>query len=396
MLFSPEEQYTKHGYYNVGDFKTFSKYEAYLHANTQFDQIKFNFNEHIFDKCDWSTEPQEDLYEMFKNRAIQLRNKYDYLVLMYSSGTDGRTILDTFVSNNIRLDEICSQHTTKYDEKEACFNHEVFYGAVPIVEKLGIKHRLIDLSNYLLDYTNSEEFDHMEYFANSFLCRTHRMRTFNNEYSNHMVKEYDDILKKGKTVCFIWGIEKPSISYNNESYEFSFVDVTVNRALSSYITKAPFSHENFFWTPDYPEIAIKHAHVAVNAIHNLEPSSPLLCTLHELPNSGPFIQYDKIRYLDYKQSIKVLYPKLVYDFDMDPRFRFERTHGRIFVLADRWLLKSNHESSFKYTNKLKSMFNNLKNYNYFAYRQGKLFNIKVVDGKKYTIKGANNMLGTNL
>ena len=43
---------------------------------------------------------------MYVERCNQLRDKYDYLVLHYSGGSDSHNILHTFLTNNIKLDEI--------------------------------------------------------------------------------------------------------------------------------------------------------------------------------------------------------------------------------------------------------------------------------------------------
>jgi len=50
--------------------------------------------------------PKESFLELLKQRALQLRNSYKYLILYYSGGSDSATVLQTFINNNIPLDEI--------------------------------------------------------------------------------------------------------------------------------------------------------------------------------------------------------------------------------------------------------------------------------------------------
>jgi hypothetical protein len=58
------------------------------------------------DSIDWSVEPKESFAELKKQRALQLRNSYKYLILYYSGGSDSTTVLNTFLDNNIPLDEV--------------------------------------------------------------------------------------------------------------------------------------------------------------------------------------------------------------------------------------------------------------------------------------------------
>ena len=57
-------------------------------------------------QTDWLIEPPESIEELRKQRAQQLRDKYDYLVLYYSGGSDSQTVMNSFVNNNIDLDQI--------------------------------------------------------------------------------------------------------------------------------------------------------------------------------------------------------------------------------------------------------------------------------------------------
>ena len=108
MFFSDNPEYTKHGYHLVEGIKTFSKFEAWQLSKHDLSKIKFIFNEDKFNNIDTTIEPPEDIYELYRQRAMQLRNDYDYLVLIYSGGIDSHTILETFLENNIHLNEICT------------------------------------------------------------------------------------------------------------------------------------------------------------------------------------------------------------------------------------------------------------------------------------------------
>ena len=78
------------------------KYNEYMKE----DKVSFYFHDDYFSQFDWTKEPQQSLKELYKQRAIQLRDKYDYLILSYSGGSDSHQALETFLNNNIFIDEI--------------------------------------------------------------------------------------------------------------------------------------------------------------------------------------------------------------------------------------------------------------------------------------------------
>ena len=72
----------KLGVYRVGDLKFYSKLEAIeMHTKTGIHP-HWDFNEAVFSSYDWTVEPKEDLLELYKQRAEQLRNQYDYIILI--------------------------------------------------------------------------------------------------------------------------------------------------------------------------------------------------------------------------------------------------------------------------------------------------------------------------
>lgn len=151
------------GYYQVGDFKTYSKVEAIGRHHDKNIHPEWHFNDSIFSSHDWQQEPQTPLTELYRQRAQQIRDKYDYLVLFYSGGADSQNILDTFVNNDIQLDE-CASIVTEYasPDQNSWPNKEVFTVAVPRMKlHPAIKHRLIDQSVITNDAFNNLSLIHI-------------------------------------------------------------------------------------------------------------------------------------------------------------------------------------------------------------------------------------------
>src|ERR1035437_309008 len=107
------------GYWELNGQYFFKKDECLRYATAiRNNNIHFHFFDDEFNSVDWSTEPDESLEELYLQRALQLRGTYDYLMLAFSGGSDSTQILDTFLNNNIKIDEI------------------VLYNAVELVDKL--------------------------------------------------------------------------------------------------------------------------------------------------------------------------------------------------------------------------------------------------------------------
>ena len=117
----------KFGFYQVGKLKFYSKFDAADLAARTNQSISWNFNDEVFGLYDWSTEPVASLPDLYRARAQQLRDQYDYLVLWYSGGADCDNILDTFVDNNIRLDEAAGVINMAADSnKDGYLNGEIY------------------------------------------------------------------------------------------------------------------------------------------------------------------------------------------------------------------------------------------------------------------------------
>ena len=104
-------------YYKVDDYVTYSKVDAFRAAKGEIKKIKFSFLENIYKNSNWN-KPNELWNDLLKIRCKQLRDKYDYLVLWYSGGYDSQTVLNSFIVNQIPLDEIIIYDRVWFNESE--------------------------------------------------------------------------------------------------------------------------------------------------------------------------------------------------------------------------------------------------------------------------------------
>ena len=110
MLLVPKTTFSadKFGYYTVGDHKTYSKLEAIELQKRTGHFPEWNFNENVFSTVNWTREPDIDLWELYKARARQIRENYDYVVLWYSGGSDSHNMVSSWLDAGCKIDEIAT------------------------------------------------------------------------------------------------------------------------------------------------------------------------------------------------------------------------------------------------------------------------------------------------
>ena len=138
-------------YYDDLGQKYYNKFDALRSGR----KINIYFYDKEFSEFNWKVEPRESLNELYKLRAQQLRDKYDYLIVAWSGGADSTTIIDSFINNNILLDEIViawpvSQTQGKYSANKSLdasnFNSEWDYSIQPKLDYLKINHPNIKIT----------------------------------------------------------------------------------------------------------------------------------------------------------------------------------------------------------------------------------------------------------
>ena len=101
-------------------------------------ELKFYFFDKEFGRFNWKVEPNESWNQLLIKRAIQLRESYDYIRLFYSGGVDSQTMLETFLDNKIKIDEILvyrgSAFTDNLDEEPA--EAEIQNVAIPFLKSI--------------------------------------------------------------------------------------------------------------------------------------------------------------------------------------------------------------------------------------------------------------------
>lgn len=282
---APLSFFSHQGYYVVDNDIFRTKVYAMQEATRKRmlpEQIQWVFNDETFDKLDWKNSSGISLTELYRMRAQQLREKYNYLMLAFSGGGDSTNILDSFVLNNIHLDEVVvhwPRHQTagKYnpsmDTDAKNFTSEWDYLIEPKLKWLEKVAPNIKITIYdnLVDMRPEEP---SEDFMN-----------ITSKHTWNAVKRYrglDDVFferqEKYKNCAIMLGVNPPFIARVQRHFLLFFADSVTSTYQSDYTYRGPRTVEFFYWTPDMPEIIKEQAHALLK---HLQISPDLLSLVPE-------------------------------------------------------------------------------------------------------------------
>ena len=335
MLFKNDPY--KHGFYEVNGYRTFSKLEAIELQNRTKQWPDWNFNKETFQQVDWQNEPPVDLMMMYRARARQIREAYDYVVLFYSGGSDSNNILGSWLKEGLKIDEIASfWNIDGAKDRNDFMNDEIDKVVLPRITQLKnsgheFKFRLIDLTEHTVSFIESVDQDY-KYYVNNHWSPNNIVK---NQFRER-IKDYADLIAQGKSVCFVWGIEKPQIFHDGDRHFLQFFDI-VDNCVTGY-TQSRISQgwydELFYWTPDMPELVVKQAHTLLRFVET--------CDIPHFYQSK-FNRYGYNRrlkkYLTSDAAKIVLYPT------WDPNtYSNGKATSMVFSERDRWFWTSNIET----------------------------------------------------
>lgn len=329
------EQNTKLGYYQVGSKRFFSKPQALIEATSSGHFPTWNFNNEVFDNQPWEQEPEIALKELYRLRALQLREKYDYIRLECSGGSDSTQTLFNFLLNGIHVDEVVFRYPKTGSEKLNVdpFNYrventlsEAEYAAKPLLKWIQTHHPKVKVTVH--DYSddmlkNSGRDESWVYAAKDFLQPAHVTK-----FTNYHTIDQRLLADTGKKICVLYGIDKPKMCIRNGDWYLYFIDFQANYANPDVGEYNNITNEYFFWTPDLPEIVRKQAHI-VQKWFNM-PSNHHLQHLARWPN------HSNIQRTAYEHLVKPLvYP------DYDPTtFQVAKPFTNFYSEMDYWFYEN--------------------------------------------------------
>ena len=231
------------------------KHDALVFKKTlPHSTVYFNWFEDAFARLNVAVQPIHTHDELCRQRAQELRDTYGYLRFWFSGGTDSQTALDSFVNNNIHLDEIIlSRYPDNINNVDptSTSDRETAVAAMPALQR--IKDKLTRTKITILLPTANDV-----------------GQWFNGETDPDRISGFDSVdgnvtfsidlgwslgvtLKKPTSLdfCDIIGGSKVKLWKNQDRWYFYFPDTALHDAAFSSRT------EDFFISRSHPELYLK-------------------------------------------------------------------------------------------------------------------------------------------
>jgi hypothetical protein len=267
------------GYYSCDGINFIVKNQAYIHATKTGKPVAWHFHDEVYSKFPWYIEPDIGLEQLYDMRARELREKYDYLIVMYSGGADSHNIVKCFQRQGLLIDEIITMNAHEGNKNfkiidptvTDAWNLDAEYDlqALPRLNELrnempGTKFTILDTTANSIDRFDSLD---EEWVTDARGCLSLAYRERFNIYHFKSIRENFD---KGKSVGIVDGIDKPIVNVYDNRVFISFADAVCN---GSIVAEQNFIYSNvraeyFYWAETTAPLIAKQAHIVKRWLEN--------------------------------------------------------------------------------------------------------------------------------
>jgi len=327
------------GYYTCNGLEFESKIQACFHSLKVNKPVDWVFNDLEFGLYDWTKEPEETLDQLYDKRVRELREKYDYLILSYSGGSDSHNILMSFIRQGILLDELLINTMEKgwkpYTILDPTNTSSLNSGAehyLQTIPRLKEVEKFIPRTKITIcDLTDHVNEDLLKAGDASWVMQKREalnpigITRFNYIYFDEVRKRFD----KEKKIGIILGVEKPKSAIHKGQFWLRFNDraanmVTIIDHIKDYDNSVL---EYFYWSPDCVPLLIKQGHIIKR-------------WLEENPNYQQYwdsrtTDYKTVRFYHERLLRKVVYPS-TWD---DNWFQVDKATKDWYSEFDNWFIE---------------------------------------------------------
>ncbi len=262
----------KLGYYLVDNQIYYNKFQALIEASKTNQVVRWMFNEDKFVHFPWHIEPETPLKELYRMRAQQLRDQYDYIRVEASGGGDSTTVVYSFLLNNIHLDEVVFRYPKAgekgvsgdpYDTRCENTLSEWEFAAKPLLNWIATNYPNVKITVH--DYTENMLND-IDKKDESWIFKTRHYLQPGHAYkhSNTGFIEHHRLADQDHKIAVIYGIDKPKLFIKDEKFFFCFSDALANHNNGDVGDYTNITNEFFYWSPDCPELIAKQCHIIKN------------------------------------------------------------------------------------------------------------------------------------
>ena len=264
------------------------------------------------DDFDFSKKPDATWHDILKQEAINIRDSYKTVKLWYSGGVDSHLVLNTFIKNDIHVDEICCMKSGFEDVDTEITDHAEPF--LKTIQKQIPKTKITIIEPNIKDYENF-------YAGNNAIEWNYTFRLI---YHTELVK--DEHQQKGTINVF--GANPPLLIYKEGKWYTYWTDGDIEPNRKKY---------NFF--ADNPLVHAKQCHMLVNSIKETKFDYRTICLWPD-EESQHFYRKHTGRY-DYGKTfpLKKLY--------------FGQAEKNYFMLDNEKICYSNHKERYAIETALK-------------------------------------------
>jgi hypothetical protein len=221
--------------------------------------VYFNWYEDLFKRAAFFEEPSESLAELQRQRAVEIRNKYSYVRLWFSGGADSMTALNSFIDNNVHIDEIIlfSKPDTNVSDISKSSNREILMSALPYLElrkdklvRTKINNVTLTKDDYKTVLCGPDKLGFIPYLES--IDRASFLYGLGN---SQLVWKKIITAAEHEDYCDVFGGTKATICNKNGDYYFYFIDASLTEM------SLGARSEDFFISRSNPKLFIKTAHL---------------------------------------------------------------------------------------------------------------------------------------
>jgi hypothetical protein len=268
-LLTAQKNKLLYGYYQVGSTIYTHKLSALIDASkSNTHSPTWHFHDNIYSRLNWQEESKFTLDELYQQRARQLRDNYDYLVLSFSGGSDSWTVLQAFIDSGTHLDEIfvrwplLATHGKYLVSRETSASNMLSEWQLTIRPMLDEYQKIIPNTKITVHDWSSELLTRDLEDDDWGIAQDHLNPGSFLKFQAIGASELKSI-EQGKRTAIIFGTDKPELYYEDGNIYCHFKDKSANGHAYSRIDRVS---ELFYWSPDFPDLVHAQAREIYNYI----------------------------------------------------------------------------------------------------------------------------------
>lgn len=232
-----------------------NKFKALDSVDGDMSKVTFEVDPRWKD-VDFSIKPDEDYFELCRQRAIHIRNEYEYVRLFLSGGLDSYTVLKSFIDANVHIDEIVISMRCLYDDAEiSSYEENIICREILEYHKDALVQTKITIlhadRHYAHDFWSNPDWRYISFCGGSLELRAYIQNTNPFYAFPHLLDLFDQNVK----VADVYGLEKSVVKKVNGEWFSVMLDV------KQELTLGRPGAVPFFVDPAFPKLYVLDAHI---------------------------------------------------------------------------------------------------------------------------------------